>query len=237
MSLLDRLQLGWGTRIPVILQTEASECGLACMAMLLAQHGTITDVATLRSRHGAVPQGMTLLDLARVAKAEQLTTRAVRVDLKDLKQLRLPAILHWRMGHFVVLRGINGNKYDVIDPAHGERVFSQEDMSREFTGVAMEAWPANDFVAKKEAQNVSLKALVGRISGLWPTLWRVLVVSLTLEVLGLVSPLFMQWVVDDVVVSRDVSLLTTLTLGFLLLLVLPGFEVSRIPAEFGVVAG
>lgn len=220
MSLLDRLQLGWGTRIPVILQTEASECGLACMAMLLAQHGTITDVATLRSRHGAVPQGMTLLDLARVAKAEQLTTRAVRVDLKDLKQLRLPAILHWRMGHFVVLRGINGHKYDVIDPAHGERVFSQEDMSREFTGVAMEAWPANDFVAKKEAQNVSLKALVGRIGGLWPTLWRVLAVSLTLEVLGLVSPLFMQWVVDDVVVSRDVSLLTTLTLGFLLLLVI-----------------
>lgn len=219
MSLLDRLQLSWGTRIPVILQTEASECGLACMAMLLAHHGTITDVATLRSRHGAVPQGMTLLDLARVAKAEQLTTRAVRVDLKDLKQLRLPAILHWSMGHFVVLRGISGHKYDVIDPAHGERVFSQEDMSREFTGVAMEAWPANDFVAKQEAQNVSLKALVGRIGGLWPTLWRVLAVSLTLEILGLVSPLFMQWVVDDVVVSRDVSLLTTLTLGFLLLLV------------------
>lgn len=223
MSLLDRLQLSWGTHIPVILQTEASECGLACMAMLLAQHGTITDVATLRSRHGAVPQGMTLLDLARVAKAEQLTTRAVRVDLKDLKQLRLPAILHWRMGHFVVLRGIKGEKYDVIDPAHGERLFSQEDMSREFTGVAMEAWPSNDFVAKQEAQNVSLKALVGRISGVWSTLWRVLAISLTLEFLGLISPLFMQWVVDTVIVSRDVSLLTTLTLGFLLILLVHEF--------------
>jgi len=179
MPLLDRLQLGWGSRMPVILQTEASECGLACVAMLLAKHGTATDVATLRRRHGAVPQGMTLLDLARVAKAEQLTTRAVRVELSELKQLRLPAILHWNMGHFVVLSEIRGGKYHVIDPAHGERVFSQQEMSRNFTGVAMEAWPANDFVAKQEAQSVSLKALVGRVSGLWPTLWRVLAVSLT----------------------------------------------------------
>ncbi len=223
MSLLDRLQLSWGSRIPVILQTEASECGLACLAMLLAQHGTVTDLATLRSRHGAVPQGMTLLDLARVANAEQLTTRAVRADLTEIKQLRLPAILHWRMGHFVVLREIAGNQYQIIDPAHGERTFSQEDMSRNFTGVAMEVWPANDFVAKQEAQSISIKALVGRVSGLWPTLWRVLAVSLTLEVLGLIFPLFMQWVVDNVVVTRDISLLTTLALGFLLLLVIQQF--------------
>jgi ATP-binding cassette subfamily B protein RaxB len=220
MSLLDRLQLSWGSRIPVILQTEASECGLACIAMLLAQHATVTDLATLRSRHGAVPQGMTLLDLARVAQAEQLTTRAVRVELGELKQLRLPAVLHWNMGHFVVLREIAGNQYQIIDPAHGERTLSQEEMSRHFTGVAMEAWPASDFVAKQEAQSISLKALVGRVSGLWPTLWRVLAVSLTLEVLGLIFPLFMQWVVDNVVVMRDVSLLTTLALGFLLLLVI-----------------
>jgi ATP-binding cassette, subfamily B, bacterial CvaB/MchF/RaxB len=220
MSLLDRIQLNWGSRIPVILQTEASECGLACIAMLLAQHGTVTDLSTLRSHHGAVPQGMTLLDLARVANAEKLTTRAVRVELAELKQLRLPAILHWSMGHFVVLREISGNKYFVIDPANGERIFSQEEMSRTFTGVAMEAWPAGDFVAKNEAQSISIRALVGRVSGLWPTLWRVLAVSLTLEVLGLIFPLFLQWVVDNIVVTRDISLLTTLALGFFLLLIL-----------------
>ncbi|MEY4427079.1 MAG: hypothetical protein RL535_1377, partial [Pseudomonadota bacterium] len=219
MSLLNRLQLSWGSRIPVILQTEASECGLACIAMLLAQHGTVTDLATLRRRYGAVPQGMTLFDLARVAKAEQLTTRAVRADLAELRQLRLPAVLHWSMGHFVVLHKIQGSKYHVIDPADGERVLSLEEMSREFTGVALEAWPASDFIAKKEAQSISIKALVGRITGLMPTLWRVLAISLTLEVLGLISPLFLQWVVDNVVVTHDLSLLTTLALGFLLLLV------------------
>ncbi len=220
MQLLDRLQLNWGSRIPVVLQTEAAECGLACIAMLLAQHGTITDLPTLRARHGAVPQGMTLIDLARVAKAEHLTTRAVRVNLTDMKQLRLPCVLHWSLSHFVVLREIRGDQYHIIDPAHGERTFTLQELSPYFSGVALEAWPSSDFVSKQEAQGISVRHLVGRISGLWPTLWRVLAVSLTLEALGLVSPLLMQWVVDSVVVTRDFNLLTTLSLGFLLLLVI-----------------
>jgi ATP-binding cassette subfamily B protein RaxB len=55
-SWLQRLQLGWRPGLPVVLQTEAAECGLACVAMLLGQHGTLTDLATLRGRHGAAPQ-------------------------------------------------------------------------------------------------------------------------------------------------------------------------------------
>ncbi len=218
MQLLDRLNLGWGSRMPVVLQTEASECGLACLAMLLAQHGTVTDLAALRARHGAVPQGMTMIDLARVASAEQLSTRAVRVELNELGQLRLPCILHWDLGHFVVLRAIRGDRFVVLDPAHGERSLSRDELSPRFSGVALEAWPASGFAPRQDAQSISLRHLVGRVSGLWPTLWRVLAVSLSLEVLALVSPLFMQWIVDNVVVSRDLNLLTTLGVGFLLLL-------------------
>lgn len=218
MELLDRLQIGWGSRIPVLLQTEASECGLACLAMLLAQYGTATDLPALRGRHGAMPQGMTVTDLARVAAAEQLTTRAVRVDLHELGQLRLPCILHWDLGHFVVLRAIRGDRFVVLDPAQGERSLTRAELSPRFSGVALEAWPSSGFAPRQEAQSISLRHLIGHVSGLWPTLWRVLAVSLTLEVLALVSPLFMQWIVDNVVVSRDLNLLTTLGLGFLLVL-------------------
>jgi ATP-binding cassette, subfamily B, bacterial CvaB/MchF/RaxB len=220
MALLNRLQLGWRNTMPVVLQTEASECGLACIAMLLGYHGTMTDLATLRNRYGSASQGMTLLDVARVAKAEQLTTRALRLDLADLKQLRLPCMLHWDMGHFVVLREISGSTYHVIDPSTGESHLSLDDVSAHFTGVAMEAWPDSGFIPKQESQSISISHMLGRVSGLWPTLWRVLAISLCLELLGLISPLFMQWVIDNVVVSRDTNLLTTLTLGFLLLLVI-----------------
>ena len=218
MKLLDRLQFGWRSRIPVVLQTEASECGLACLVMLLAHHGTVTDLPTLRSRHGAMPQGMTLVELARVAAAEKLATRAVRLELHELPELRLPCILHWNLGHFVVLTSISGGQYHIIDPAFGDRSLIMEELSPRFSGIAIEAWQTSEFVPRKEGQSISLRRLLGRVSGLWNTLWRVLSVSLALEVLALVSPLFMQWIVDHVVVSRDLDLLTTLGFGFLLLL-------------------
>ncbi len=211
--------MGWAPRLPVVLQTEASECGLACLAMLLAHHGTVTDLPTLRSRHGAMPQGMTLAELSRVAVAEQLVTRAVRLELKDLARLKLPCILHWDLGHFVVLREVRGGTHVIVDPAVGQRSLSRAEVSQSFSGVALEAWPGGSYAPRQEGQTISLRQLVGRVSGLWTTLSRVLVVSLALEMLALLSPLFMQWVVDHVIVARDIDLLTTLGAGFLLLLV------------------
>jgi ATP-binding cassette, subfamily B, bacterial CvaB/MchF/RaxB len=223
VTLLDRLNLGLGRRIPVVLQTESSECGLACLAMVLAHFGTTTDLATLRGRHGAMPQGMTIVDLTRVAAVEQLSTRAVRLELDELQQLRMPCILHWDMGHFVVLSGIKGGKAIILDPAFGERRIEAREVAQRFSGVAIEVWPGNTFEARQEAQSISIRQLIGRVVGIWPTVWRVLAVSLALEVLALLSPLFMQWVVDHVVVSRDLDLLTTLGGGFLLVLLLEQF--------------
>jgi len=227
-SWLDRLQLGWTARLAPVLQTEAAECGLACVAMLLGHHGTLTDLATLRSRHGASPQGMTLADLARVAQAEHLATRAVRLETDELSQLRLPCVLHWDLAHFVVLVAVEGRHCRIVDPASGERRIGLDELSRRFTGVALEAWPDSSFVPREEAQPVSVRRLIGRVDGLVATLWRVFSVSLLLEALALASPLFMQWVVDHVVVSRDTSLLGTLATGFvLLLLVQQVFTVAR----------
>lgn len=218
MRLLSQLHLGFGRRVPVIFQTEASECGLACVAMVLGFHGTVTDLATLRGRHGATPQGMTLVDLVRVAEVERLATRAVRVDLADIPRLRLPCILHWDLGHFVVLSRVRGNRFHIVDPAFGERVLTREQLSPRFSGVALEAWPGSGFEPKQEAQAVSISKLIGHVSGLWPTILRVLSISLALEAFALLSPLFMQWIVDHVIVSRDLNLLSTLGVGFLILI-------------------
>lgn len=220
MPLLDRLNLGWGSRIPLVLQTEASECGLACLAMLMAHHGAVSDLPTLRARHGAVAQGMTVSDLVRVAGNEQMVCRAVRVELDEIAQLRLPCILHWDLGHFTVLTAVNGGRYTILDPAFGERTLTKAELSPRFSGVALEVWPGNTFVRREEGQRISLRQIVGRVSGLWTTLWRVLSVSLALEVLTLVNPLFMQWVIDHVLQARDFDLLATLAVGFLLLMLI-----------------
>lgn len=220
MSWTDRLSFGLGRSLPVILQTEAAECGLACLAMVLNHHGSVTDLGALRTRHSVSLTGVTLAGLTEIAQREQLGTRGLRLELDELAQLRLPAILHWDLNHFVVLKSVGSGHVVVHDPAFGERRLSFEETSRHFTGVALELWPNPGFAPKEEKTRIRLGQLIGQVSGFWPTLTQVLLLSLALEVFGLVSPLFMQWVLDHVVVSRDTQLLTTLALGFGLLLLI-----------------
>ncbi|MES1976745.1 MAG: peptidase domain-containing ABC transporter [Pseudomonadota bacterium] len=218
MAWIESLSLGLRRRLPVILQTEAAECGLACLAMVLGYHGVLTDLATLRARHAISLKGITLASLGKLAQEEKLGFRAVRLDLPDLDKLRLPAILHWDLNHFVVLKAVTGNTITIHDPDVGERKFRLDEVSRLFTGVALELWPDPGFEPRKEKTSISLGQLTGQVSGFLPSLAQLLTLSLVLQVFVLVNPLFMQLIVDQVVVSRDTSLLTTLALGFLLLL-------------------
>ncbi|AOW12858.1 ABC transporter [Hydrogenophaga crassostreae] len=219
MTWTDRLSFGLGQTLPVILQTEAAECGLACLAMVLNHHGVATDLAALRSRHTVAMTGVTLATLTDIAQKEQLGTRGLRLELNELAQLRLPAILHWDLNHFVVLKSVSRDQVVVHDPAFGERRLTFAEVSRHFTGVALELWPNPGFARREEKTRVKLSQLIGQVSGFWTTLGQVLMLSLALEIFGLASPLFMQWVLDDVVVSRDTQLLTTLALGFGLLMI------------------
>ncbi len=220
MALTDALSFGFGRKLPLILQTEAAECGLACLGMLLGYYGLHTDIATLRQRHNVSLKGMTLSTLSQLAEKECLGFRAVRLELPELKGLRLPAILHWELNHFVVLKQVSGKNVVVHDPAFGERKLSFDEVSKKFTGVALELWPNTGFVRREEKAPIKLGQMIGQVSGFWPSLTQVLMLSLALEVFTLVNPLFLQWIVDHVLASKDADLLTTLALGFVLVLVL-----------------
>ena len=228
MAWLESLSMGLRRRLPVILQTEAAECGLACLAMVMGYHGVITDLATLRARHAISLKGMTLNTLTKMAGDEKLGFRAVRLELPDLAQLRLPAILHWDLNHFVVLKSVKSDGVVVHDPNIGERRYSLAEVSKHFTGVALELWPDPGFAPRKEKTVISLGQLIGQVSGFWPMLAQVLTLSLVLQLLVLLGPQLMQVIVDNVVVSRDVNLLTTLAIGFgLLLLMQQGIGIVR----------
>ena len=220
MAWLESLSMGLRRRLPVILQTEAAECGLACLAMVMGYHGVITDLATLRARHAISLKGMTLNTLTKMAGDEELGFRAVRLELPDLAQLRLPAILHWGLNHFVVLKSVKSDGVVVHDPNFGERRYRLAEVSKHFTGVALELWPDPGFAPRKEKTVISLGQLIGQVSGFWPMLAQVLTLSLVLQLFVLLGPQLMQVIVDNVVVSRDVNLLSTLAIGFGLLLVM-----------------
>ncbi|HWH74738.1 MAG TPA: peptidase domain-containing ABC transporter [Methylibium sp.] len=212
------LHLGFGTRrLPMLLQTEAAECGLACLAMVAANHGLKTDLATLRQRFSLSLKGATLADLVRMAGAMDLAARPLRAELEHLEQVQTPCILHWDLNHFVVLAGVKRGIATIHDPARGERRMPLAELSRHFTGVVLELSPGAGFQPKVERQQVGWRQLLGPVSGLKRSLAQIFVLALALEVFVLLSPFLLQWVVDGVLTSNDRDLLFTLAIGFALL--------------------
>jgi ATP-binding cassette subfamily B protein RaxB len=212
------LRLGFGgRRVPLILQTEAAECGLASLAMVAAFHGLDTDMPTLRQRFALSLKGATMVDLTRIAGQMQLNARALRAEMEHLPQLQLPCVLHWDLNHFVVLTAIRHGKAVIHDPARGVRQLAMDEVSKHFTGVVLELTPAAEFQPRVERQSVTLRQLLGRVSGLKRSLGQIFALALALEGFMLLSPFFMQWVVDGVLVGADRDLLLTLGVGFGLL--------------------
>lgn len=220
MRYLDRLSFGLGRKVPVILQTESSECGLACLAIIAGYYGYDSDLFTLRQKYPISQKGITLTTLIRIANQLHLVARPLKLELDELNKLRLPCILHWDMNHFVVLKSVSRTKVTIIDPASGERQLSHSEVSLHFTGIALELWPDSNFEEKKDKTSIKIFNLFGEIRGLWKSLGQILILALVLEVFAIISPFFMQWVIDHAIVSADLNLLTTLAIGFGLLMVL-----------------
>ena len=220
-------------KVPVILQSEAPECGIACLAMVASYHGHRTDLSAMRLRLSPSLKGVTLKHVAQIGETMGLTARGVQVPLESLGKLRLPAILHWDMNHFVVLTRVAGRKITVHDPARGKRALALEEASRHFTGVAMEFTPSPGFQKKDEREKVSSWQLLGVASSFKGTIAQILLLSFALEVFALAMPFFLQLTVDRVLVGRDRDLLTVLGIAFAALVVIQ-VAVAAVRAWIGV---
>ena len=209
------LQFGWSRGLPMMLQTEAAECGPACLAMVASYHGHDVDLAGLRRKFSTSLKGVTLARLMAMAGQLGFTCRPLKLDMENLRQLKTPCLLHWDLNHFVVLNRVGKRRIVVHDPAYGIRELSWKEVSEHFTGVALELSPSADFASVRERQAVSLRALTGRVRGLVPALAQILLLALALEVFALAAPFYLQWVLDQVMVSADHDLLSLLGLGFI----------------------
>ena len=210
----------FGRSVPLILQSEAPECGIACVAMIASYHGHRTDLAAMRMRLAPSMKGVTLQHIAAIAQSMKLSPRGVQAPLEALDKLRLPAILHWDMNHFVVLTGADGRRITVLDPARGKRVLPLTEASRHYTGVAMELTPAEGFARQDERERITAWQLLAAAGGMGGPIAQVLLLSLALEVFAVTAPFFVQLVIDRVIVGRDRDLLTLLGLAFSLLVLM-----------------
>jgi ATP-binding cassette, subfamily B, bacterial CvaB/MchF/RaxB len=206
--------------LQVVRQATATECGLACVAMIATYHGVSTDLASLRRKHEVSLKGATLAGIASCCTELGLSTRAVRCDVHELKNLRTPCILHWRFNHFVVLRSVKEDRIVVHDPARGVVSEPLAVVSDAFTGIALELSSVVRFRRAKSLLRLKLRDLVSSDSRLRRQFLAGLLLALICEILLLTTPFYLQIVIDQVLAKGDSRLLISLATAFSILLVI-----------------
>lgn len=206
--------------VPVILQREATECGLACLAMMAGYYGHDIDLLILRQKYPASSRGMTLADVGDIGEKMGLSMRALQGEIENLPEVALPAIMHWNMNHFVMLIKLEKGRAYIHDPALGARWVEPDELSKSFTGIVAEFSPNDKFEVKKEKANFSVFSLLKGTPGYLQTIFKILIIALLLEVAAIVTPMYLQTMVDSVVPTADKGFLLTLAAGFALIAVL-----------------
>lgn len=201
------------------LQSQIAECGLACLAYVAKAYNHHLKLSELRQKFPGSIAGSTLNSILKNATTLGFLTRAVRLEPAQLNSLKLPCILHWRFNHFVVLQNIKARHIVIFDPSVGKRRVSFKSLSEDFTGVAVEIWPAPSFTPKKAAPNLRVRELTGAIPGIARGLFLIFIVTGAVQLLALGAPLLQQLILDDAIASGDTELLKILLIGFSILLV------------------
>lgn len=212
------LRLGRRKHLPVFLQTEAAECGVVCLAMVANFHGHNIDLPSMRRRFPiSSSRGNHLADLIGISHSLGFNSRPLRVEPEYLPELQIPCILHWDMNHFVVLKEVTARYVVLHDPARGIVRLTHDAVSDHLTGVVLELDPSSDFRPIRESRRTPLRAITGRLVGIRRSALQILLLSVALEVFVLISPFFLQGVIDQVLVSGNRQLLGVLGMGFLVM--------------------
>ncbi|CAM2005472.1 peptidase domain-containing ABC transporter [Acanthopleuribacter pedis] len=200
--------------LPMIYQAESTECALACLAMVCGWYGLDTTLPALRERYPVSLRGATLRDVVHLASQIGLSARPVRCEISNLRNLRKPALLHWDFEHFVVVKAYHPHHIVIHDPAAGVMTLSHDEVSKHFTGIALELTPTQDFLKAKVGDRLTLSGLARISRGLLPFVAQVIWLTAFLEGLALLSPLFLKTVIDSGLANEDFTFITALTLGF-----------------------
>ena len=124
-------------RTPVLLQLTETECGAACLGIVLAHFGRWVSIEELRDACSVGRDGCSAADIFRAAQRYGLKTTGWRRQPHQLYGMPLPMIVFLEFSHFVVVEGFSGGRFLINDPANGHRTVSAEEFDRTFTGVTL----------------------------------------------------------------------------------------------------
>ncbi len=207
----------------LVKQHSEEDCGAACLASIAKHYGRIFTINSIREKVGTGQQGTTLLGLKQGAQLLGFNGRAVKapLDVIDNNTVPLPAIIHWKGYHWVVLYGKKGKKYVVADPGVGVRYIAKKELAEAWTDrviLLLEPDPVRFFSQPDEKDKIGgFNRFLKRIVPYRGILAQTLLLNSFLGLLALASPFLMQILTDDVLVRGDTQLLTRVAIAVIVM--------------------
>jgi ABC-type bacteriocin/lantibiotic exporter with double-glycine peptidase domain len=209
-------------RVPVIHQLSETECGAACLAMILSFYGRKTSVSECRDLCMPGRDGLTALTIVKAARSYGLRVKAYTLEPENFKYVSLPAVVHWKFNHFIVVESWTPKSVTIVDPGGGRRRLSAAEFNADFTGVVLTFEPGAQFTPRAERASGGLSwhqyirsMFNGR--GAKVVLMQVLIASLLLQLLGFAFPLLTKVIIDHIIPYRMNDVMPLLGLGMLVL--------------------
>ena len=199
-------------RVPFVQQTEAADCGAACLTMVLRYLGRELSLDDVREAIGSGRDGADAATIVHGSEWFGLRGRGLSLDVEVLKFLPRGSILHWEFSHFVVLERVTKDGAEIVDPARGPRKIPWKQLRESFTGVAL-VFEVTEKFEKRKAGAGRLGWYLQQLFGQRRLLARIAVTSLLLRAFGLAMPLLTALVVDRVVPRGDAQLLVVVAGG------------------------
>lgn len=189
------------SRTPTIYQMETAECGVACLAMILAYYGKHVPIEQLRGETGVSRDGCNAWNLLCAAEKLGLSAKGYRQSLQSFLQVEPPCVIHWEYNHFVVFEGNKGRYYYINDPAVGRRRLSYQELEQAFTGIVLVFTKNSDFKTSPKKSFLSV-IMRRRLKGNMRMFGALIVMGLLLALPGLLLPLFLQYFIDEILIDK-----------------------------------
>ncbi|MBJ79814.1 MAG: NHLP family bacteriocin export ABC transporter peptidase/permease/ATPase, partial [Myxococcales bacterium] len=191
---------------------EAAECGAASLGKILAYYKKYVPLEELRQKCGVSRDGSKASNVLKAAREYGFKAKGYRKEPESLKDVHLPAIIHWNFNHFLVLEGFSKKGVHLNDPACGRRRVSYEDFDESFTGVVLLMQPSDEFTPSGKKSDF-FSSLRNRLIGSETGVLFVFLLGLALVLPGLILPVFAKIFVDDILVGARDEWLKPLLLG------------------------
>ncbi|MEH2329875.1 peptidase domain-containing ABC transporter [Nostoc sp.] len=202
----------------IVLQHSEEDCGAASLATIAKHYGRTFAISRMREVVGTGSRGTSLLGLRRGAETLGFNTRQVKASAQLLDQLNkapLPAIIHWKGYHWVVLYGQKSKKYVIADPGVGIRYLTREELLEGWgNGIMLLLTPDDSrFYQQSDDKIGGFGRYLMRVLPYRTILIQAIAINIVIGLLSLVSPLMMQLLTDDVLVRGDTQLLSVVAIG------------------------